>query len=240
MANFALYPSFLAHKDTFEISSDFHNFATGQDGWTSLVADAGTSVAVNDARGGILTLTTGATDNNEVMIRSTTELFLPTAGRPCFARGRINIVQANTDDINFFFGFASAAAADLLVDNGGDPRTSGSIFGITCSENDTVWHGYSRNGTTSTDTASAVSNNDAAGVYREYEVRLEEFSASQCVVTYYIDGMVLRDDTIYANPIAHRVSYTSLTEMNFAIYAKAGGATSETPLIDWAIAAQVR
>ena len=86
MANFTLYPGFLAEKDTFSIASDFHNFATGQDGWTSLVVDGGTSVAVNDARGGILTVTTGATDNNEAMIRSTTQLFLPTAGRPSFAR----------------------------------------------------------------------------------------------------------------------------------------------------------
>ena len=79
----------------------------------------------------IITLTTGATDNNEAMVRSTTELFLPTAGRPAFARARINIVQANTDDVNFFFGFASAAGANLLVDDGGDPRTTVSIFGIT-------------------------------------------------------------------------------------------------------------
>lgn len=240
MANLTNYPQFLAEKDTFSLASDFTHFATGQDGWTSLVADAGTSVAVNDARGGILTLTTAATDNNEVMVRSTTELFLPTAGRPAFCRARINLTQANTDDANFFFGFASAAGANLLVDDGGDPRTSGSIFGIYCSDGDTVLHAYSRNGSTATDTATTISNTDASGVYREWELHICEFSTTQCVVTFLVDGVYLRDDTTYANVIEHRVNYASLTEMHFAIYCKAGSANSETPLVDWAIAAQAR
>ena len=241
MANIAQYPSFLEHKDTFGLSSDFHNFATGQEGWTSLVVDGGTSVAVSDARGGILTLTTGATDNNEAMVRSTTEIFLPTAGRPLFCRARINLTQANTDDANFFFGFASAAGANLLVDDGADPRTSGSIFGIYCSDGDTVLHAYTRNGSTSTDTASTVSNTDTSGTYREWEMHICEFSTTQCVVTFLVDGYYLRDDTTYANVIEHRVSYASLTEMNFVPgYIKAGSANSETPLIDWCVAAQTR
>ena len=239
--NATLYPNFLAEKDCFSLASDFHNFATGQDGWTSLVVDAGTSVAVNDARGGILTLTTAATDNNEVMVRSTTELFLPTAGRPSFCRARINLTQVNTDDANFFFGFASAAGANLLVDDGGDLRTSGSIFGIYCSDGDTVLHCYTRNGSTAIDTATTVSNTDASATYREWEIRIEEFSTTHCIVTFLIDGVYLRDDTTYANVVAHRVAYASLTEMNFVPgYCKAGSANSETPLIDWAIAAQTR
>jgi hypothetical protein len=240
MANLTEYPSFLSEKNTFSLASDFHNFATGQDGWTSLVVDAGTSAAVNDARGGILTLTTAATDNNEVMVRSTTELFLPTTSRPMFCRARINLTQANTDDANFFFGFGSAMAADFLVDNGGDPRTTGSIFGITCSDGDTVLHAFTRNGATATDTATTISNTDATGVYREWEVQVQEFSATQCLVTFLVDGYYLRDDTVYANVIEHRVLYASLTEMNFGIYCKAGSANSETPLIDWAIAGQAR
>ena len=241
MANVTQYPSFLEHKDCFGIASDFHNFATGQEGWTSLVVDGGTSAAVSDARGGILTLTTGATDNNEVMVRSTTELFLPTAGRPAFCRARINLTQANTDDANFFFGFASAAGANLLVDDGADPRTSGSIFGIYCSDGDTVLHAYTRNGSTSTDTATTVSNTDASGVYREWELHICEFSTTHCVVVFLVDGYELRDDTTYANVIEHRVAYASLTEMHFvAGYCKAGSANSETPLIDWAVAAQTR
>lgn len=241
MANFTMYPGFLAEKDTLSLASDFHNFTTAQDGWTSLVADATTSAAVGDARGGILALATGATDNNEAMVRSTNEIFLPTASRPSFCRARINLTEANTDDANFFFGFASAAGANLLVDDGGDPRTSGSIFGIYKSDGDTVWHCYSRNGTTSTDTTTTIANHMASGTYQELEVRIEEFSTTQCVVTFLVDGLYLRDDTVYAYPVTHRVAYASLTEMNFvACYIKAGSANSEVPNVDWAIAAQVR
>ena len=166
MANFANYPSFLAEKDTFSISSDFPNFATGTDGWTSLVVDGGTSVAVNDAVGGILTVTTGATDNNEAMVRSTTEMFLAAAGKPMFCRVRLSWVEANTDDGNIFVGFASAAAANLLVDDGAGVRVTGSIFGICKFDGETVWRGYSRNGATNfTSTASGRTNNGTSGTY---------------------------------------------------------------------------
>ena len=241
MANFANYPQFLAEKDTFSIASEFNNFTTGQDGWTSLVVDGGTSVAVNDAAGGIATLTTAATDNNEVMVRSTTALFLPVAGKPLFCRVRFTHTEANTDDVNLFIGFASSAGANLLVDDGAGVRTSGSVFGIYKIDGGTVWRTHSRNGSTATDTVTQSSNNMTSGVYHELELQIQDFSANQCVVTYLLDGVYLRDNTSYANVIADRVSYSSLVVMNFvACYCKAGGATSEVPLVDWALAAQVR
>ena len=241
MANFTNYPGFLAEKDTFSLASDFPNFATGTDGWTSLAADAAATVAVNDARGGIVTLTTAATDNNECMLRSTTELFLPTAGRPSFCRVRLTHTEANTDDANLFFGFASAAGANLMVDDGAGVRTTGSIFGIYKIDGGTVWRCVTRNDTTVTDTISVTSNDMTSGVYHELEVQIAEFSTLQCVVTFLVDGYYLRDNTSYSNVIEHRVSYASLTEMNFvALYAKAGSANSEVPLVDWAIAAQAR
>lgn len=241
MANYTLYPGFLAEKDTFSLGSDFLNFATGTDGWTSLVVDAGTSVASGDTRGGVVILTTAATDNNEAMIRSTNELFLPTAGRPSFCRARINLTEVNTDDANFFFGFASAAGADLLVDNGGGVRTTGSIFCIYKIDGGTVWRCTTRNASDVTDTISTMANAMTTGTYQELEIRIEEFTTAQCVVTFLVDGVYLRDNTSFNNVITHRVAYASLEEMNFvAAYIKAGSANSETPRTDWAIAAQAR
>ena len=239
--NFNIIPGFLAEKDSFVLSSDFPNFATGTDGWTSLVVDAGTSVAVGDAAGGIAALATGATDNNEAMLRSTNALFLPAAGKPMFCRVRINLTEVNTDDANIFVGFASSAGANLLVDDGAGIRTTGSIFGIAKFDGDTVWRGVSRNGTTTTNTASSMSDNMTSGVYAELEVRIEEFTTTQCVVTFLVDGTYLRDDTTFANVITHRVAYSGLTVMNFvACYIKAGGANSEVPNVDWAVGSGVR
>lgn len=241
MANEANIPAFLGEKDTFSISSDFVNFATGTDGWTSLVVDAGTSVAVNDARGGVLTLTSGATDNNEVMVRSTTELFLPTASRPSFARVRLSHAEANTDDANLFFGFASAAGANLMVDDGAGPRVTGSIFCVEKRDGETAWRCTTRNGTTVTTTLSGTANNMTSGEYHELELHIKERDALNCVVTFLYDGIYLRDTTTYANVIEHVVAYASLTEMNFVpLYVKAGSANSEVPLVDWSLAAQTR
>lgn len=231
----------MQEKDCFVLASDFPNFTTATDGWTSLAADGGTSVAVGDARGGIVTLTSGATDNNEVMLRSTNELFLPTEGRDAYCRVRMTHTEANTDDANLFFGFASAAGADLLVNDGAGPRTSGSIFGIYKVDGGTVWRCITRNGSDSTDTISVTSNNMTSGVYTDLEVFIVKFSTTQCVVTFKVGGDYLRDTTSYNNRIEHRVSYASLTEMNFvALYCKAGDTNSEVPLVDYACAVQVR
>ena len=239
--NVALYPGFLAEKDTFSLASDFPNFATGTDGWTSLAADGSATVSVGDARSGIVALVTGATDNNEAMLRSTNELFLPTAGRPAFGRVRLNLTEVNTDDANLFFGFASAAGANLLVDDGAGPRTSGSIFGIYKVDGGTVWRTITRNGSDSTDTISITSNDMTSGTYLDLEVHICEFNTLQCVVTFLVNGLYLRDNTSFNNPISHRVSYASLTEMNFVpCYIKAGSANSETPNVDYAVGAQAR
>lgn len=241
MPNLTLLPGFLAEKDTFALSSDFTNFATGTDGWTSLAADSGASVTVGDARGGIAALVTGATNNNEVMLRSTNELFLPTAGRPAFCRALLNLTEVATDDANAFFGFASAAGADLLVDDAGGPRTTGSIFGIYKIDGGTVWRCITRNGSDYTDTVCVQTSDMTAGEYADLEIYIRESTSTHCVVTFKVNGDYLRDNTSWANPVEHRVAYASLTEMHFvALYAKAGSANSETPYVDWAIAAQAR
>ena len=229
MANFANYPGFLAEKDTFSLASDFPNFATGTDGWTSLAADGGATVAVGDARGGIVTLTTAATDNNECMLRSTNELFLPAAGRPMFGRVRMSHVEAFTDDANLFFGFASAAGINLMVDDAGGVRASGSIFGIYKIDGGTVWRCRSRNGTETTDT---VSTSTAGGAtYQTLGVEIIDLSTLSVDIVYTLNGSRLKNADGY--DIVHTLLIASSTEMNVVYGIKNGGATLETLVADY-------
>lgn len=240
MANALLYPNVMVEKDIFVFGSDFANLITLQDGWTTLVVDAGTTVEVTDARAGRLTLTTGATDNNEAMARSTFETFLTAAGRPMHGHCRLNLTEAATDDANFAFGFASAAGANLLVDDAGGVRTTGNLFLIYKIDGGTVWRCRSRNGTETEDNISLTTAGGAAGTFQDLDIFIEEFSLTECVVTFQVDGAYLRDENTQ-DVIKHKILYASATEMNFvAGYIKAGGATSETPILDRAWAWQTR
>lgn len=222
--------------DTPYFFRDFENLATGTDGLTTLAADVASSVAAGDARAGVAVVTTGATDNNEAMVRSTNELWLFRADTPAYARGYLQFTEANTDDANVFFGFASAAGADLLADNGAGPRTSGCIAGIYKVDGGTVWRCHSRNGTSSTDSVSTRTAGGAA--YQCLEVELAEGDGTNMSVTYRVDGDLLKDSNGLV--IRHLVPISGATEMHLAAYAKAGGATSEVLNVDYIYAHQRR
>lgn len=236
MANVVRFPQVLREKDTFGIFSDFYNFATGTDGWTSLVVDGGTSVAVNDAVGGRVTLTTGATDNNEASLRSTTEIFLVAAGKPLFCEGRIQYTEANTDDANVFFGFMSALAANSLIDDGGGPRASGSIAGIYKLDGGTVWRCVTRDNDGEEVTASVTTAGGAS--FQTLRVEIVDSRSAYATVAFYVDDTTLKDSN--GKDITHTFTVASATEMNFGLYVKAGSANSETPIADYLGAWQLR
>ena len=236
--NVCIKPQWAKEIDDYGIFSDFTHFATGQDGWTSLVVDGGSSASVSDGVRGTLAIVTGATDENEADVRTTTELFLGAAGKPLWGRGRIQFTDVNTDDGNIFFGFANALAANMLVDAGAGMRTSGSILAIYKIDGGTVWRCHSRDNSAATDTVSTTTAGGSS--YVELGIEAVEYSTLAANIIFTVDGNPLRDTN--GNVITHRWLYASLTEMNFGAYAKTGDATpsSLTLNVDWMGAGQVR
>ena len=240
MANVNRRPVRHADKDVLSIYDHFTWLVTAHE-WTTLVADAGSSVAVGDAAGGVVVVTSGGTDNNEAMIRSTNELFLPVAGKPLDCESWVQYAEAATNAANIFVGFASAAGANLLVDDGGGPRTSGSIIGIYKKDGETEWRLYTRNGSTYNDTLSSRTAGGSA--YQKIEIFIEEYSLTECIVTCKIDGNYLKypasAGVAAGLPIEHRVAYSGLTEMNFVpLYVKAGTGASQVASCDLACGTQ--
>ncbi len=230
-------PQWLNEKDNLVVADDFLSYDSGGL-WTNLAADAGvTGFAEGDARGGRITGATGATDNNEIAIRTTNELFLMEASHPLWGAGRIQYAEANTDDANVAFGFANAIGANLLVDDGAGPKTTGNYALIYKVDGETVWRCRSRNGTQTTDNTSSTTAGGTA--FQELEIEIVEYSTTQCQVVYKVDGAYLRD-TNTNEVISHRLDYASATEMHLGVYLKAGGANSETLVVDWLAAGQVR
>ena len=236
------YEEILFAKDTFHIFTHWHNFTTGQDGWTSLAVDAGTSVAVNDAVGGRVTLTTGATDNNEADVRTTTEIFLVADNTPLRFECRAQYTEANTDDANVMHGFMSALAANSLVDDGAGVRTTGNYFVFFKIDGGTTWQVRSRNGTETETNDTGITAGGAN--YQKFKIEIDnQGSGTSVEVKFYIDAggglgwQRCRDATTLV-PITHTILVASSTEMNAGHYVKAGGANSEVLLVDYTDAAQ--
>ncbi len=231
MGNVARFPVELAQADNMTFFDHWRFFTTVHNGWTSLVADAGAAATVGDAANGILAIGTGAVDNNEAAVRTTAELFLVAAGKPLWGASFIQFAEAATNAANIFVGFANAAGANLLVDNGAGPIVTGNVVGIYKVDGETVWRAVQRNGTDVTITQSTQTAGGAT--YQLLEIEIAELSTTQMVVTYKVDNVRLKD--AMGLDIEHRTNIASATEMNFvAGYVKAGATTTaETLNIDY-------
>lgn len=233
MSKILSLPDFIRDRRHFGIESDFNHFVTADD-WTSLVADAGTTIAVNDAVGGRITLTTGATDNNEVNLRSTAEIFLIADNKPLIAEGYFQFTEANTDDANVFFGCGNAIAANMLVDDGAGLRTTGNYFMFFKLDSDTTttWRVRSRNGTETevNDTGITAGGTDYQRL--RIEIDNEGSGGTNVQVKFFIDDLQCRDATTN-KPIVHTIAIASSTEMQVGCGNKAGSANSEVLVVDY-------
>lgn len=204
--------------------------------WTSLAADAGSSVASSgDSTNTDVVLTTGATDNNECAVRTTNEHFLFAADKPLIFEARIQYAEANTDDANVAVGFANAVGANLMVDDGAGPKTSFSGGMIYKVDGGTVWRAASSLGTTQTLTASTTTAGGAS--YQVLRMEFLPINGTDLEVTFFVDGVQLKDSNNL--PIKHTVIYASATEMHAFVYVKAGGANSEVVNVDYIEALQL-
>lgn len=220
------------------LRDDFDDYTdTGR--WTKLAADAGATVANPDGVDGLITLTTGAVDNNEAMLKSTRKSFLFANNKPCMADFRINYAEGATNAANVAVGFCSAFAADLLLDNGAGPAASFSGALIYKVDGGTVWKCVSSLGATqiiSTSTAVA-----GGSVDQDLRIECQFLSATIVRITFFVDGAPLVDASqARPQPISHDLTYTSAALMGVGVYLKAGSGTSEVLNWDSIFAAQTR
>jgi hypothetical protein len=227
--------------DTVHIWDDFFWFVTAHQ-WTSLVADSTPTVAVGDAVNGVVALFTDTTDNNEVAIRSTAELFKVGTNREIYGRCKLQYAENDTNKANVFFGFGSAIGADFLVNNGAGPRVTGDILGIFKVDGGTVWKCVSQvNGTATVTESTTTAGGTTAQVL---EVIAKDWDGVKMEVLFKVGTVAggsefLKDSN--GNVIRHTVAIASATEMNIGVYVKTGGgAGGETVNVDYIYGAQNR
>lgn len=233
----SLPDEFYLGRRNFGFFDDFNDFVSG-DLFTDTSADTGAAVANVDAAGGRVTLTTGATDNNECYLHTTKELFLFAQDKPIVFETRLQYTEANTDDANVCAGLMDAVGANSILDNGAGPKASysGAVFFKV--DGGTRWQvETSLAGTQTTTELTAVNSLDktakTAGGASFQTLRIEVIPVSSTVaeVSFYIDGV---------HVAKHNVTYTSATEMNAFVGVKAGDTNSEVVTVDYLAAYQVR
>lgn len=215
---------------TFGVESDFTHFVTGDD-FTDTSADSGATIAMQDAVGGIVKLSSIAIDNNEVYLLSTKELFKFAANKPLMARCRLKYAEAATDDINVIFGLADAVAANHLQDNGAGPVASysGAVFYKV--DGGLNWNVEASISTTQTTAELTAANSldksahvGASTAYQVLTIESIPYSSTNHKLNYYIDG-------VHVYGIDH--VYTNATEMMLFVGLKLGGATVEDVYVDY-------
>lgn len=228
----------ITKDDVVIIQDDFCYDQIDTAGFVDTVSDAG-AVTMGDAVGGVAVLypsDSAVGDNDEAYFASPNEVFKLAAGKPLYAKARIQFAEANTDDANIFFGFANAFAADLIRDNGAGMRTTGDIVGIYKVDGGTKWICISQvNGTAVTTTSATTAGGSS---YVKAEIEVTERDGSNGLASFKIDNDYLRDSN--GNIIRHTVPYASATEMQIGFGVKNGGTNAEALNVDYVAAVQQR
>lgn len=225
-------------KQTFGVQSDFTTFVTADD-WTCAPENSGTA-AVIDGAGGIISVVTGATDNDEAYLKSTAELFLFADGKPLMASCRMKCAEISTNKNNVAFGFMNAVGANSIIDDGGGLVASYSGAMFFKKDGGLNWNVECSIGTTRTGTVelTAVNSLDklahTAGngsAYQWLDIEVIPISSTQATATFFIDGVLVQSIVF---------TYTSATEMQVFVGIKNGSGAATTLLVDYLGAFQKR
>ncbi len=185
------------------------------------VSDSGT-IVTTDAAGGVLSLPTGGTAQNESYVSSMHELFKFDTDAMLWFEARVKLTEANTDDANIIVGLSDTVAADSLLDAGAGPMASydGAVFFKVF--DGTVWQFESSN---------------AAG--QDTEISVGAFTDGAWTTLGFLydykDG-VTASITPFVNGVAGTavdLTIAGLAEMHILLGAKAGAGNAETLLVDY-------
>lgn len=227
----------IKNRRTFGFFDDFDWYVTAHR-WTSLVADTTPTVAWAAHATGKIALFTDTTDNNEVAASTTNAMFTFANQKNIYGEWRIQFTEGDTNKANVFCGFSSAAAANLLLDNGAGPAASMSALGIYKVDGSNVWKCVSQKGTTQNISTSLSTAGGSA--WQVLGLLGEVVNSTEIECSFFLDGLPLMDATTNRR-IKHTLTYTSAAAMKATSYCKTGGAAGgETLNVDYVGAYQLR
>lgn len=184
--------------------------------------DGTPTIGPTDAANGVLSIASGATDNDSSSVATVKKGWLFAANKPLWFEAAFSLTEANTDDANLFVGLASVVDKTIMQNNGA---------GVIANFDGAGWYKvdgdlHLRFGTSK---ATAQVLNATAGVFvsgTSYRVGFifDPAGGTTGSITPYLNGTALT---------AHAITLSGLTAMALVLNAKAGGSNAETLLVDW-------
>jgi hypothetical protein len=206
-------------SDKHRFEDDFHDLANA-DVWTILGVDGGTQ-AVIDGAGGIASLATGATINDEAYISTVVEGWLFAADKAVTLQARVKLTEVATSKANIVCGFSDTVGANTILDAGA-PLASydGALF--FKAKDTLVWLTETSNAGTQVTTASAGTFTSATWTVLKIEYDPNDDTTAK--VRFFIDGVGVA---------THDLTIAGLQEMHVVVGVKAGSGAAETLLVDY-------
>lgn len=208
--------------------------ATSTDKYTVVTAVDGTVLQIDSAPGGVAikSAVASASGNEDCYLVREAEAFKLADDKPLYFKA---IVQATEDDVNqnnLFVGLTDGAAANLLVDNGAGPKTSGNTLCFFKVDGGLNWHVYGRDDADSdvfsVELTAANSLDKKAHIgsganKQMLEIEFLPKSSTLADVVFYIDGVEVykRTDWRYSG---------SATDIQAVVGCKDGDAGDEVTI----------
>ncbi len=222
---------------------DFQGFLTAQSGWAWTVVTAVDGTVLNtDAAGGIVAIVNGTAsigDNEDAYLAREPEAFLPAASKPIVFEALIQATQVSTNTINVVAGLTDGVAANLMVNDGAGPKTSGTSMLFYSKDGSLNLFAHVSLSTTqqSVELTAANSLNKKANVigtsaYQRLRIEFQPKSSTSGDVEFYIDGVLVYKFVDWV--------FTSATEMQAVIGIKGGTAAAATVNVDYCFCYQKR
>lgn len=222
--------------------------------WQVTAPDSGTWTA-DDAINGVATFLpsdSSVGNNDEIYLASQQEALLFKAGRPIYASCRLQFVEAATpnNQANVIFGLANAVGANMLIDNGGGPRASGSVCCIYKRDGGVKWRVHSRDywdfREHETDETAGVLN--STDTIDGQIVTTTPWQMLEMWITDPAPDYVPKNRIVLASfavngrrlPFVHELPVLNATEMQLFVGVKNGTTTQETLKVNWLYADQAR
>lgn len=197
--------------------------------WTTTGDANNTATITANAEGGVVALTTTATDNDQVMIATTNAFFKFAANCDIEYVARVQYSEAATDDANVAVGLSSSFTTDVLRDNGLGAPTNHSGALILKVDGGTKWLCHSSVGTTQTTTTSVKTAGGSD--YVTLKIKMRDQGDGNVRVDFFADDEPLRDSN--GRAISHSVAHSGALSMKAGVAAKAGDTNAETVSIDY-------
>ncbi len=174
-------------KRTFGFFDDFESFVTG-DRWTPTTSDSSSASTLvlcktsTGGKGGILSITQDATDNDEIYFGTTQNLFKFVADKPAIFEIRQQYSEVATNANNVIAGFCSVYAANTLIDNGGGPVASGTMAVVYKVDGETRWRVRSQVGAAVGITTTETDHTAGGSPYQTLTIEYMPYSSTNAYI----------------------------------------------------------